>query len=187
MKDTFLKTLYNYDETDDTYHIVIDLDTYREVYSSWDYSPLSYRDLDNELQQYLMDCSNEIGIKRKIAIDFYIPKEIVNEEREAKSIKGFRSYFFYRIRKLKSERIRKIKASSVLLIIGILLLSLANFLELYISNMYASKLITEGLFIGGWVAMWEIFSTFFFVVNGINHKLKHFKRLQNVPINYKEK
>lgn len=187
MKDKYLKTLYQYNENDNSYHIVIDLDTYREVYSSWDYSPLSYRDLDDELIEYLMDCSNEIGLKRNIIIDFYIPKGITNGERESKSIKGFRSYFYYRIRKLKSERFRRLRISSFLLIIGIVLLSLANLLDVSVNSRVASRLLTDGLFIGGWVAIWEIFSTLFFVVSSINHKLRHYKRLQNVSINYKEK
>lgn len=187
MKDKFLKNVYRYDEKDDTYHVVVDLDTYRDVYSAWDYSPMNNRDIDEDLLDFLMDCSSEIGINNKMIVDFYIPKEIIDPEREAKSIDGFRQYFFYRIRKIKVERVRRIKSALVLFFIGLGLLSISNFVKIIIPYALASELISEGLFIGAWVAIWEIFNTMFFEVSALNHKIRHFSRLKNAPINYKQK
>ena len=187
MKDKFLKELYRYDEKNKAYHVVVDLDTYRDVYSEWDYSPMVNRDLDDGLLDFLMDCSSEIGLKRNMVVDFFIPKDIVNKEREKKSIKGFHHYFFYRIRKIISERARKFKKLIILFVIGLLFISVANLLNLFIEDEFTINLISEGLFIGAWVAMWEIFNTFFFHISDLNHKINHYKRLQQVPINYKVK
>ncbi|MFW5780771.1 MAG: hypothetical protein ACOCWI_04910 [Bacillota bacterium] len=187
MKDKFLKELYRYDEKEKSYHVVVDLDTYRDVYSEWDYSPMTNRDLDDDLLEYLMDCSGEVGLKRKMVIDFYIPKDIVNKKREEKSIKGFHHYFFYRIRKIQSQRGRKFRKLGALLVIGFLFIALANLLNLFIEDEFIINLISEGLFIGAWVALWEIFNTFFFNISELSHRIKHYKRLQAVPINYKVK
>lgn len=187
MKEKMLHTLYRYDKEDKSYHAVIDLDTYRDVYSTWDYSPINYRDLDDDLLDFLMDCSSEIGLNRKMIIDFYIPAEIVNSEREQKSINGFRNYFFYRIRKIKSERMIKIKNSILLFFIGITLISMANFFGTFILNQFLSRIVTEGLSIGGWVSLWELLNTIFFDVRKLTYTHKHYKRLQNVPINYNVK
>lgn len=187
MKDNFLQEVYRYDKEDNSYHVVIDLDTYRDAYSEWDYSPLSNRDIDEDLLTFIMDCSEEIGLKRNMVIDFFIPKEIVNTEREQKSTNGFHRYFLFQIRRIKAERARKLKNMLVLFIIGTVFLSLANVLKFFTLNEMTSSLISEGLFIGAWVAIWEIFHTLFFSIYELNHKIKHHKRLQQVPINYKVK
>ncbi len=187
MKDKFLKELYKYDERDNHYHVVIDLDSYRDVYSEWDYSPFANRDIDDDLLEYMMECSNEIGLKRNMAIDFYIPKDILNPDKERKSIQGFRHYFFYRIRKIKAERLRKIKKLGVLLLIGIAFMSMANLLSFVISDQFSINILSEGLFIGAWVAVWEIFNTLFFSISELYRKIKHYERLRSIPINYKLK
>ena len=187
MQDKFLKEQYKYDSNDNSYHVVIDLDTYRDVYSEWDYSPIANRDIDEDLLKYIMDCSEEIGIKRNMVIDFYIPNEIFNLEREKKSIKGFHQYFFNKIRKILSERVRKIKKLFVLLIIGMAFLSMAGLISSLAVGQFVGGLLAEGLIIGDWVAMWEIFNTLYFSISELNHKIRHYKRLQNVPINYKIK
>jgi hypothetical protein len=187
MQDKFLKEMYKYDETDNSYHVVIDLDTYRDVYSEWDYSPFANRDIDDDLFEYMMECSHEIGLKRNMAIDFYIPENIVNPDKERKSILGFRHYFVYRIRKIKAERLRKLKKLAVLFIIGIAFLSIANTLNLLFDNIFAINILTEGLFIGAWVAVWEIFNTLFFSVNELVDKIKHYQRLNKMQIYYKVK
>lgn len=187
MKDKDIKKIYRFDKKDKSYHVVIDLDTYRDVYSEWDYSPMSNRDLDEDLHEYLMDCSGEIGIRRDMVIDFFVPSEIVNESRESRSIQGFRQYFAYRIRKIKAERMRKIKNSIIFFIVGTALLISATFIEDIITSNYVYKILSEGLFIGGWVAIWEIFSIIFFEVNELNYKIRHFKRLQKVDIKYHQK
>lgn len=187
MKDKYLQEVYRLDKKENAYHVVVDLDTYRDVYSDWDYSPLANRDLDDDLLDYIMDCSEEIGLKRKMVIDFFIPKDIVNQERERKSTTGFHRYFIYQIRRIKGERGRKLKNMLVLFLIGILFLSLANVLKFFTLNEFTSNLISEGLFIGAWVALWEIFHTLFFSIYELNHKIRHYKRLQTVQINYKVK
>jgi hypothetical protein len=187
MKDKMLKSVYRYDALDDSYHVVIDLDTYRDVYSEWDYSPVTNRDLDEDLIEYLLDCSIELALKRKMVVDFYIPSEIVNHKRERKSVNGFRHYFAYQIRRIKSDRLQMLKNSTILLAIGILFLTIAILSEGKIDNHLLSKLVTEGLFIGAWVALWEIFSTLFFDVKKLSDKINHYDRLMKIDINYKVK
>lgn len=184
MQDKLLKEIYKYDTKDNAYHVVIDLDAYRDVYSEWDYSPFANRDIDDDLLEYIMECSYEIGLKYNMVTDFYIPQNIVNPDKERKSILGFRHYFFYRIRKVKAERVRKIKKLAILLIIGIAFLSFANLLNIFFDNKFFINLLSEGLFIGAWVAVWEIFHTLFFSVSELHRKINHYERLRKMQINY---
>lgn len=187
MKDKLLKEIYRYDQSSKMYHVDIDLDEYRDVYSEWDYSPLVNRDLDDDLLEYLMGCSYELGLKRKMSVDFHIPKHLVNEKREERSIFGFRHYFSYRIRKTTSERFRYIKSTLTFLFLGIFLLVLAYIMEIQFEHNFFVRTLTDGLYIGAWVAIWEIFSIWFFQLSKLNSKVKHYKRLEKVKICYLEK
>lgn len=184
MKDKILREIYEYDKESKTYIARIDLDSYRDVYSEWDYSPLINRDLDDDLLEYLVECSFEIGIKRKMAITFFIPAGIYNEISERRSIEGFRHYFGYQIRKIKNERMRQWKTIILFTVIGLLMMLASVFLEPYLTNIIAYRTIVEGLNIGAWVALWEIFTILFFDINKLNLKIKHYKRLQEVSIRY---
>lgn len=188
MKDKILKSIYRYDENKKQYHIDIQLDTYRDVYSDWDYSPLINRDLDEDLLEYLMSCSYEIPRNRELVIDFFLPVNIYNIEREKRSIEGIHNYFNYKIRQTKSERYRLIRSTILFFFIGTLLLILAIMSNSVIRTPVFEQVISEGLFIGAWVAIWEIFSIWFFQINGINHRIKHYYRLQasNIYYHYNE-
>ncbi len=100
MKEKELKELYRYNEATLSYHVDITLDLYRDVYSEWDYSPFTNRDLDDDLLDYLMECSYEIGLSRRL------------------------------------------------------------------------------------VALWEIFTIWFFSITKLNYMLRHYRRLQSVVIEY---
>lgn len=184
MKEKILKTIYRHDEHNKLYHIDIELDTYRDVYSEWDYSPLVNRDLDEDLLEYLMSCSYEIPKKREFVIDFFLPIHIYNVEREERSIQGIFNYFSYKIRQSQSERYRLIRSTFWFLLVGTVLLILAIFSHSVIKSSVLEQVISEGLFIGAWVALWEIFSIWFFQVNEITHKIKHYQRLQKTKIIY---
>ncbi len=52
----------------------------------------------------------------------------------------------------------------MLTVIGVLLLVFAYFLEEAVPVDFFSKTIVEGLYIGAWVALWEIFTIWFLVL-----------------------
>lgn len=184
MKERHLKQMYAYDSTQKVYQIGIALDNYRDVYSEWDYSPMANRDLDDDLFDYLMDCSKEIGLKRAIEVHFFIPPNIVDVQREKKSVEGFRHYFAYRIRKVKGERMRILQRSVLLFGLGGFFLLTANILQTKVELKLVGELLSEGLFIGAWVAIWEIFSSFLFDYQDLNLKIRHYERLKKAPLAY---
>jgi len=187
MKKIHLKELYRYDKEEEAYNIDINLDFYRDVYSEWDYSPISNRDLDEDLLDYLMSCSYEIPLKNKVIIKFYLPVNIKEEGREKKSIVGIKNYFSYRIRKTYTERFRMIKNTLIYLLVGIVLLLAAYMIQNIITNNFLLHVLPEGLLIGAWVLIWEIFSIWFFEISKLGYKMKHYKRLKNSKIIYEYK
>lgn len=184
MNEKLLKELYRYNPEEESYNVDIELNDYRDVYSEWDYSPFINRDLDEDLLEYLMECSLEISGKHRMIVNFFLPEFLYDKQREERSREGIRHYFSYRERKTKNGRWTLIRNSIILGLIGTFFLITSYFIEFYIQEMVALKLLSEGLMIGAWVAIWEIFSIVFFQVNEINTKLKHYKILKDLPIMY---
>jgi hypothetical protein len=187
MKEKSLKHFYHYNKSEKTYEVRVDLDQYRDVYSEWDYAPMINRDLDEDLIEFLLEGSYEIGLSKKMKIVFFIPKNLEDQEKEKKSVEGMRHYFDYQMRRVKGQVLRKLKISLIFLIIGFAFLILAGLSKLYSHGDFFSVSLSEGLYIGAWVALWEIFSIWFFQISDLRRKIKHFKRLNNIEIKYLSK
>lgn len=185
MKEKELKKLYSYSINDNAYCIDVQLDDYRDAYSTWDYSPFTNRDLDEGLLDYLMSCSFEIPKKKNIIIQFHLLNQPFEKNRELRSIEGMYNFFEYRIRKMKNDRMRLVRNTISFLLIGTILLIIANFASANITNPFFNKLLSEGLFIGAWVMIWEVFSIWFFKVNNLSNRVFHFNRLRQSKIVYK--
>lgn len=184
MNDKLLRELYRYNPEDKSYNVDIELNEYRDVYSEWDYSPFINRDLDEDLLKYLMECSIEISRKRKMIVNFFLPEYLFDKQREERSKEGIKHYFSYKARKIKFSRWTLIRNSLIFGIVGSFFLATSYFMEYYMQDEVALKLMSEGLKIGAWVAIWEIFSIVFFEVNEINSKLKHYNTLKDLIIVY---
>ena len=184
MNEKMLKSIHRYDKKEKTYHIDVHLDNYRDVYSEWDYSPFVNRDMDEDLLEYLMSCSYEIPMKKNLDINFFLLKTLHDTSREKRSIEGIHNYFGYRIRQVKTQRFRQMRNTLTFFVIGVILLIFAVFSTSLIKNPILEQLLSEGLYIGAWVAMWEMFSIWFFHINGLNYKIKHYLRLKSSNIYY---
>jgi len=181
------KNLYRVDKATNTAFIDVNINFYREIYNEWDFSPYINRDLDDDLFEYLENCAEEIPSKHNLAIVFHIPVHIKNPEKEENSITGFKNYFRYQIRKLRTAQVKLVKRIIKYGIFGILLIYLGNRLSLHIEMDNIFRFLVDGLFIGGWVLFWELFSTLFFKQSDIRAQKRILYRLCNAELTYQYK
>jgi hypothetical protein len=176
--------LYRYNQETDTYFIDIHINFYREMYNEWDFSPLKNRDLDDDLFEYLETCAGEIPKKHGMAIVFHVPLEIKDPEKETKSSTGFKHYLRYQIRKLN----QKLKSTARKLItygiLGFGLISMGYLFKRITPEGNFLIILIEGLFIGGWVLFWELFSIVFFTLNDFRKRRKILERLESAELMY---
>ena len=177
MKFRELKKIYPYDPEKEAFIVDIQLEDYRDAYCDWDFSPFVNRDLDEDLTEYLLECSYEITLKHPLVMNFHILNQAQNPVREEKTLVGMRNYFKYQMRKIHNQKIRVFKDMTMFLVVGTMLLVIGFYLnELKAENLLLSVL-SEGLSIGGWVMLWEMFSAWFFDLKRVRRKIKHFQRL----------
>ncbi|SHJ50535.1 hypothetical protein SAMN02745751_02716 [Dethiosulfatibacter aminovorans DSM 17477] len=184
MKIKELKKLYKYDDRKNAFVVDVQLEDYRDAYSEWDFSPFTNRDLDEDLTDYLLECSYEIPIKYDMIIDFHILNQSKNKVREEKSVIGMHNYFGYQLRKLKKRKIRVVRDMVTFLIIGSILLLAGFYLDEFFKETLLLSVLSEGFFIGGWVMIWEMFSAWLFDLKEVRSRFKHFERLNDSTIVY---
>lgn len=182
MKFGMLKKLYGYDKANNTFKIDVQLEDYRDAYSDWDYSPFNNRDLDDDLIEYLIECSTEIPFRYGLVINYHILKSSYDKMREERSILGMHNFFLYQLRKLNNQRMRVVGDMFTFGTIGTILLTGAFYMPTFFKGSFVVTILSEGLFIGGWVMFWEVFSAWFFSLKSIKIKRKHFMRLHKAEI-----
>ena len=179
-----LTKIYNYDETGNSFIVKVQLEDYRDVYSDWDFSPFLNRDLDDDLTEYLLECSYEINYKYNLLIELHILHQQYNPKREERTRIGMVNYFGYQLKKLKNRKMRVFKDTIFFLVFGSILLLSGGYIDTNFDTSIWLKLLSEGFYIGGWVMLWEMFSHCFFDMSKVNGKMKHFKRLKESEITF---
>ena len=183
MKEIVLKKLYRYDEGLRQYYIDVQLDHYRDAYSDWDYAPFAYRDMNDGLTAYLLACASEL-LSKKVVMNFHILDHDQNKAREEGSIRSIYHNFDYKLRGLRHHRMREVRETVIFFVIGFMFLSAGTAIESYIANDFLEQVISEGLFIGGWVMVWEMFTKWLFDIRKISYEIKRFKWLMSLDIIY---
>lgn len=177
MKLRELNKIYDYHADAKRFIINVELEDYRDAYSEWDFSPFTNRDLDDDLIEYILECSYEIPLKYNLGINFHILYQEQSTQREDRSIIGMRNFFMLEIRKLQNKKMRVYRDILTFLVIGSCLLVAGYYLSDIDIGSVAGTIVSEGLSIGGWVMFWEMFSSGFFEMKDIRIQKKHFERL----------
>lgn len=179
------KEIYKYNQENNSYEIGISLDYYNEVYNEWDFSPDKNRDMDEDLFEYIFDCSMEIPLSGNLIINFYLPLAVKDPAKEEKSKIGVDNYMRYSLQKTFRGKRKLQKNILQYVLLGMTFLTIAYFIrETFTEDYILHIVIPEGFIIGGWVMLWEVFSGIFFEYQDIRLHTKHLIRIQKSKFIY---
>lgn len=178
----FFNTIYSIDKATDAYMIEAALDDYADIFNEWDPAPFKRRELDPDLQIYLEGSSNEIAFRYPIEIAFTLPAHKRNEAIEQEVRVGLRNSFNFKLYLLRKE-IRTINLLTLrYVLMGFGTLFAAHWLSTPAEAYAVTVVLTEGLFIGGWVFLWEAVSLFFFSNRDIYQRYRTYTRLRDALV-----
>jgi len=186
IKDHYLKEIYDIDPENNAYIIEVALDDYTDIFSEWDPAPFKRRDLDPDLEEYLLAGAAEIPFKEPLKICFILPPGKMDRDLEAASLAGLNNSFIYKRYQLQKSFSKSNFFAVRYLLIGFLFLWLGSSFPVYLAEGLVSSLLSEGIFIGGWVFIWEAVYQFFFQNREFYALYKQVKRLQLAPIAFRE-
>lgn len=160
--------------------IQISLDKYDDVFDDWDSSPFKMRDIEDEFLDFIWDSIEDIPSHMDVIFEFSIPQTLQNEQKEKVLISALNHQFDYMLRKIKRQRIKDLKETLRYFSIGVFF-----FIVFYTvfdeASSFISQIIKDGLFVGGWLFIWETFSNIFIKSYKLSEErqiIQRFKRAQ---------
>jgi hypothetical protein len=179
----YYQEVYRIDNDQKSYIIDVSLDSYDDVYDEWDPSPFKKRDIEDEFDDFIRDSSSDIPLKYGLVIELYLPSN-VNDPKKERILKeaydNFYRFQYNRAKKLQQEIIQKVMNN---LILAIMFLFFGYFSYPQGENIVL-LIIKEGIFIGGWVFLWEVFTLLFGTLKDHNKQIKIISRLINASIRF---
>jgi hypothetical protein len=99
--------------------------------------------------------------------------------------KGLRNYFSF-IMGIYTRRIKMTNERSIYFVgISFFLLLVASFMTSFDLENIFLQTVNEGIFIGGWVFMWEAISSYSIKKREIKDRLRHYRRFFDSPIKFR--
>lgn len=135
--------------------IEIRLRELRQLFHHLDPAPFREKDLDPAAEDYIEDAVREIGAGQPTRLVVHVPPE-ARQTTDARELPDAVSHYFeYRARQKRLELRRLLRLALTNLTIGLLFLAACLSLRSSLEAAGVSELITEGLLIIGWVALWR--------------------------------
>jgi hypothetical protein len=145
------------------YLIEIEVADIRELFNTLDPSPFNKKDLDPAAEEYLVSAVREIG-SRPSALVLHIPASTASCDADG-VIPAVRHYFTYRAWHTGEQLKTLLWRGFISLIIGSLFLVSCLWLRQVVdafSGAAGMEIMSEGLLILGWVAMWRPVEVFLY-------------------------
>jgi len=158
--------------------IGVAIESINDLYNFFDRKTVySKRDLDEDFVEYLTECTTEIYPRRFIIrIDLERGLDKNGSDRIRKSI---HNYFVY-LHEAERRNLRKLfKRSAFLFFLGLsIILINVQYPDTFFSDQSIfGKVISEGMIIAAWVALWEVFSNLIMEWYPMKQKISIFKRI----------
>lgn len=156
MKSLHMKDLYHFNKETQTYELDIAIDQYQDVFNSWDAAPLKRKDIEPDLIDYLEQAGEDISFKEKIALVFMLPSDERDLRREKTLSQAVKLQFRFLLSVVNKKLLYNYRRMATFAIFSLIFLTINYFLRGQQSSQLAN-IFLEGLIVGGWFLMWNVF------------------------------
>lgn len=147
----------------ETILIDISLSQVGQLYNSFDPSPFHEKELDAEADRYIFTAVREIGADKPLKLVIHLPPDTADSPAARAIEPAIRNHFLYRLQTARRDLRHELQRGRTSFIIGLAFLvacMAAREITLHFWPSAIQRILSEGLLIIGWVAMWgplEIF------------------------------
>jgi hypothetical protein len=149
----------------ETILIEISLNQVAQLFNSFDPSPFHEKDLDDEAERYIFTAVRELGADKRFKLVIYLPSDAA-ESAAAKTIEpAIRNHFLYKLQTARRDLRHELLRGRTSLLIGLVFLAACMGAREYALTLVPSalqRILSEGLLIIGWVAMWGPLEVFLY-------------------------
>jgi len=173
--------------SDNKLMIEINAGKVEDLYNSFDkHAPYVRKELDQDLVEYIIDAVNEIG-KEDFIIQFRLTT-LADSSLTSRVKNSIHNYFLY-LKELEFRKLARMRRVSLILFsIGFVILSVSVWInQKFVSEeTIISHVITEGLTVAAWVALWNAIATFFINWAPRRRQIKVYERISKATILFHE-
>ena len=174
-----------YSKAGDRIIIEIEVRNIWQVYNSFDPSPFPEKELDDSAEQYIFDAVEELPFKKPLEMIFHLPSCDCPPEVESSLAEAVQNHFVYKTALAKTEMKRLLTRGRWDFLIGSFFLTscmgLVQLLSTFEKTLTIS-LLSEGLFIIGWVAMWQPVNTLLYEWWPIRKRRRIYEKIVKMEI-----
>lgn len=138
--------------------IELELHSMMQIFNSFDPAPFHEKELDEDAEVYIYNIVGEFPLKKPLEIMIYVPPSEFKPETERTLKEAIRNHFLYKkvlteidLRRLLQRGRRNMTIAVIFLFLCLLMIRLLSTLKAGL----LTTMLSEGLTIIGWVAMWE--------------------------------
>ncbi len=175
-----------YREQDGKLLIEIELKSLMQIFNSFDPAPFHEKELDANAEIYIYNSVAEFPLKKPLELMIYLPSSEIDKGTEKILKKAIRNHFSYRslltdieLRRILQRGRRNMAIGVVFLFICLLITGLLSTLE----GDLLKNMLSEGLTIIGWVAMWEPVNVFLYGWWPLSQKKKIYNKILGMDVN----
>jgi hypothetical protein len=145
--------------------IEISLGKLQQLFNSLDPSPFHDRDLDHDAGEYIVGRAEEVPLHRPVNLVIHLPQDQLAGADPPSLERAIHNYFAYQ-QEQSRPRLRLIfHDGRIALAVGIAFLFACILIRKVAQSLgsgTASEIMSEGMLIAGWVAMWRPLDTFLY-------------------------
>jgi hypothetical protein len=168
--------------------VLIELSLHRvsQLFNSLDPSPFLEKDLDDDAEAYIVGAAREIGRDLPLKIVLHLPANEVAQQSQADVAAAVQHYFAYRLAATRRDLRQYLRVGRTSLAIGLAFLVACFSLREVVQGLFGdgtvAEILSEGLIIMGWVAMWRPIQVFLYDWWPIRRTVRVFAKLAAAPV-----
>jgi uncharacterized membrane protein (DUF485 family) len=160
--------------------IELELKSLLQLFDSFDPAPFHEKELNPDAEEYLYNAVDEFPLRKPLEIMIHLPPSEVSAEIETDLKEAIKNHFSYKklltdieLKRLLYQGRRNFIIALTFLFLCLLMIRLLSTFEESLLN----TLLSEGLLIIGWVAMWEPVNIFLYGWWPIVHKRNIYEKI----------
>jgi len=165
--------------------IEIRLNSIHQLFDSFDPAPFPERSLDNEAEAYIIGSVQDLPLSDPIKLIFYLPREEMAATQTISLSDAIHNYFEYRLMMAQRQIRHYRRDARTTLAIGLGFLFACTALRQLVfafGRETLHQIISEGLLIAGWVAMWRPLQALLYDWWPLHRTRAVFDKLKEVPV-----
>jgi hypothetical protein len=171
-----------YRREDGVWLIELRLRELRQLFERLDRAPFREKDLDSAAERYIDDAVRELGTARPTRLVIHLPEPECGSADAGSLPAAVANYFRYRAGQTRTELVGLLRRALVNLMIGLLFLAACLALRRSLQIAGSHEVVTEGLLIIGWVALWRPVEMFLYDWWPLRQQQNRFDAIARMPV-----